>query len=427
MRFPGKCAIPSLLVAVASRAAACPLFGRRTASAVLTTTLVSLGVSGLSHAQSGAPLLQKADLVYQGAFLVPGSANGGSALAYNPANNSLFMSGSDQQDWTAEVSIPQIVNSTNVSDLQTATLLQNYTGALEGKIGQINPSDTNGEVIGGYLVYNGNLYVSAYSFYDSGGTQTGSHFVRPLNLSATGQVKGPFRVGPDPHFTAGYMTLIPPEWQAAFGGPALTGHCCVAIISVQSSGPSVSVFDPSNVGGSSTQVAATRLVGYPDGHQLGPGISTQNNIYNLTTQVNGVVFPRGTSSVLFIGTHGTGPYCYGEASCDGDLAQPYKGNHAYPYVAQIWAYAANDLLAVKNGTKQQYEIQPYAVWDLTLPFTIVPNSNDIGGAAYDPSTQRIYVMQREAVGNYEPVIYVFKVSTAATSKVPNPPTNVNVQ
>jgi hypothetical protein len=382
------------------------------------------------------PRVQQSNLVYQGAFRVPqGSTEqttfnyGGTALGYNASKNSLFMVGHTWHQRSAEISIPAVVNSTNVSSLNTATLLQNFADATEGKLNQINPNDPNSKKIGGQLVYNNKLYVSAYSYYDGASTQSSSHFVRPTSLSTTGQVSGPVRVGSQyPGFVSGYMTHIPSEWQSLFGGPALTGNCCLAIVSVQSSGPAASVFNPSNVG-VSNPVPATPVVGYPYSHPLADW-GTTNQYFNGTTQVTGIVFPSGTRSVLFFGRHGVGTFCYGTGAECNDPADNSKGTHAYPYKYQVWAYDANDLVAVKNGTKQQWEPRPYALWNFTLPFEKANDYHQFGGAAYDPSTGRIYVAQGCADSNCGPIIHVFKVNVGTSSAdtiAPSPPTALRVQ
>ena len=82
------------------------------------------------------PLLHSSDLQYVGAFRVPAVADplqpgsytysyGGTALAYNPADNGLYLVGMPYDQAISELSIPQsIVNSSNLSDLSTATVLQ---------------------------------------------------------------------------------------------------------------------------------------------------------------------------------------------------------------------------------------------------------------------------------------------------------------
>lgn len=373
----------------------------------------------LGAAPTAFPLVQKGNLVYQGAFRVPQGTSdattfeyGGTALGYNPANNSLYITGHDHLQFSAEISIPPaVVNSTTLRDLATATILQPLTDATERRLGRINPPDPNPKKIGGHLVYNGRLIVTGFSYYDGAGTQSASHFSRPLSLSTTGDVIGPYSVGPNPRFVGGYMTPVPPEWQASFAGPALTGMCCLSIANVQSCGPSISVFDPGV-----TSRSAARLLGYPLSNPLRP-VSSTNAVYNLTSSISGVVFPSGTRSVLFFGRHGAGRYCYGEGEDCGDLADSSKGVHGYPYVYQVWAYDAVDLLAVKNGAKREHQPQPYAVWTFNLPFEHARSTHFLGGAAYDPRTQRIYLSQRggDAAG---PVIHVFRVNgTASTEPV----------
>jgi hypothetical protein len=401
----------------------------------------------LGIASGDAPLLQLSDLKYQGAFRLPGGNNlggptdvngfgyGGTSLAYNPARNSLYLVGHDWYQLTAEVSIPQVVNSNNVSALNTAALLQPLTDALEGKSGLINAYHPK---IGAQLAYNNQLYVAAWSYYDGSGSQTQSQFVRPLALSATGQVKGPYTVGDHyPGWVDRYATLIPQEWQSVFGGPALTGGCGGSIVSLQSWGPSVSVFNPSDVGVKSP-VPATLVVGYPSSNPL-HDFSSANPYFNAATSIGGVVFPAGARSVLFFGTHGLGAYCYGPGTSDPnqagqpadggvdvwcyDPASGSKGSHNYPYVAYIWAYDANDLLAVKNGQKQPWEIKPYGTWTLDFP----DGGTAINGAAYDPATQRIYISEPFGDGDLSLIrVYTVQISGGSPT-IPAPPTNFRIR
>jgi hypothetical protein len=206
----------------------------------------------------------------------------------------------------------------------------------------------------------------------------------------------------------GYMKTIPSEWQAALGGPALTGHCCLTIISASSSGPSISVFDPDDVG-VKNPIPGFTLLYYPTGNPLAPN-NTQNNLFNLATKMSGVAFPAGARSVLFFGHQGTGPYCYGEGADCNDPCDGSKGTHAAPYRHQVWAYDAKELLQVKAGNKKPWEIQPYAVWALE-------GMNNGGcakmtGAIYDPSKGLLYVT--ENFGD-NPAVHVFHISTSVSA------------
>jgi len=158
--------------------------------------------------------------------------------------------------------------------------------------------------------------------------------------------------------------------------------------------------------GSTDPVPATPVLYYPLEHPLAP-VSTQNDYFNLTTQIVGVAFPPGTRSLLFFGRHGTGPYCYGTGEECNDPVDPYQGTHAYPYVHQVWAYDALDLLAVKNGTKQPWEPRPYALWRLSE--MDATGSATIAGATFDPASGRVFITERYGE---EPIVHVYQIETA---------------
>lgn len=372
----------------------------------------------LAQSPSTAPLIQSSNLSYIGSFKLPagnlgsswgfGDAGGGLgtyAFAFNPTSKSLYVGGHPYEQSIAEIAIPLSFSGT-----PNAAALQNLTDPLEGKIGSINPSDPNTKILAAALVYNGKLYLGAYSYYDGAVTQTRSFFVRPTNLATKGQVQGAFQVGNTyPGWVDKYATTIPPEWHSAFGGQAFVGGAGGAINAVQSWGPSVSVINPSDIG-AREPVPASLVLGYPISNPLNP--ATVANIYwSQTDLVTGVIFPSGTRSVLFFGKHGMGAYCYGTGGRNGgDCYDPddgSKGVHAYPYRSQIWAYDANDLLSVKSGAKQPWQIQPYAVWELD------PSFQGIQGAAYDPATQRIYVSATWQDGD-RPIIRAYQLNNVAT-------------
>jgi hypothetical protein len=200
------------------------------------------------------------------------------------------------------------------------------------------------------------------------------------------------------------MALIPDEWREDFGGPALTGNCCLSIISASSSGPSVSVFDPGDVGIKNPLPGKTLLF-YPLGNPLAP-IETQNETFNLTTKITGVAFPSGSNSVLFFGHQGIGPYCYGEGSTCNDPCDASKGTHAYPYRPQVWAYDARELLQVKEGSKQPWEIRPYSVWPIEGMGG--GDCTKISGADFDSKTGKLYITP---VFADNPIVHVLQITT----------------
>src|SRR5439155_23653540 len=103
--------------------------------------------------------------------------------------------------------------------------------------------------VGGLMVVNGQLVGTSYIFYDANASATLSHFkLSSLDLAGA-QVSGLFQVGTQPAGAiAGYMAAVPPEWQAALGGPYLSGQGGIPIVSRTSSGPAAFGFDPQQFG-----------------------------------------------------------------------------------------------------------------------------------------------------------------------------------
>ncbi len=428
---------------------------------ILCRFLITLFVIGYffviecANAQTTEPLLQQGNLQYLGAFRVPqgwyGNSphnptflNGGYALAYNPANNSLFLVNHPVDQLVAEISIPPLVNSASINALNVASVLQNPTDITEGNLWSVCPGCPLGVWMGGMVVVGNAVYGSAYAFYDGGFIANNSHWKSGTNLSISGDFKGIYQLG---NFIAGngglvggYMTQIPPEWQSLLQGDVLTGQCCISISARTSIGPSAFSFSSSNIGAQTPPISATALFYYTLSHPLNDNQST-NDRYNASTHIRGVVFPPGSRSVLYFGRQGTGPLCYGEQTLDPalngtmsgtstlcyDPADSSKGYHAFPYRHQIWAYDANDFVSVIQGTKNTYDVLPYAYWSFTLPFDDPNGMLNINGAAYDSVNKKIYISQ-EFVDNGLPVIHVFGVNLPSSNPTqPLGPSNLIVR
>lgn len=363
-------------------------------------------------APQAMPLLDKSALVYEGAFRLPDATvngtsfhYGGTALGFNSNRRSLFLVGHDWHQRVAEISIPQPRRSAVVDQLSTATLLQPFADVTEGRLPLVDQGTVK---IGGMLVSGDRLYVSAYSYYDGDANQRLSHFVSGLDLGVQGDVQGPIQVWEKAGLVSGYMADVPDQWQALLGGPVLIGQCCLAIISRTSYGPAAFAVDLSRLG-RSEPIAPLPLVYYPSAHPLGQW-GTQNAYVNGSTSIRGLVFPARTRSILFFGRHGIGPFCYGSGVECHDPADPSQGTHAYPYEYYVWAYDASNLLAVRDGTKQPWEVRPYATWILDMPFKPSSGAAVINGAAYDSTSGRVFVSQ--AYGDRSlPVIHVFRLQS----------------
>ena len=266
-----------------------------------------------------------------------------------------------------------------------------------------------------------------------------------LTLDKSGDFLGYFTLGAlDPGYVAGYMTHVPSDWQIAFGGPAVTGQFALAIVTRTSLGPSLFAFDPDSLGDSPAPLKP--LLYYPSSHPtLGTwdNTDTVNIYYNMSTESGGVLFPENSRSVLFIGSQGFGRPGYGAGTDDStldrtpmpDYPEVYycydpnrdgKGCHAFPYYYCVWAYDASELAMVASGKVNPWDIKPYAVWKLPLPFTPKNARISIGGVGYDAENQRVYICQKNADGSSaRPIIHVFNLnitkplSSNTTPKIPD--------
>lgn len=371
---------------------------------------------GNPHTQ---PLIRSNHLRYQGAFRAPhgifGASRfgyGGAAIAHNRANDSLLMTG---HAWTtqhvSEISIPTPAIVQQVTELPTATVLQPFADVTDGIIATVEP-----KTIGGLLVDNGQLVWTAYEYYDADGSVGVSHGTSSLHLSTTDDARGMYRVGDQAAgLVAGYMAHVPQEWQTEIGTSHVTGQSTIPIITRTSDGPALFGFNVADLGGSTP--ATVPLVYYPFPNSLRKieDQTVPNEVYNRADQITGMAFPSGWRSVLYFGTHGMGPFCYGTGESCGDPVFASQGNHAYPYRYQVWAYDVLDLLQVRHGLAAPWSIEPYAVWELDLPFA--PAGHTLGGVAYDSVSHRLFISQTGVISHAgslepEPVIHVFSLATA---------------
>jgi hypothetical protein len=364
-----------------------------------------------------APAKELADVLeYVGAFRVPGGKlgdstfdYGGTALAFNAANNSLFVVGHDHHQAVAEVKIPDsVVDSGKLSDLPTAKVLQPFASVFP-RIPNLTLKDH--PKIGGLMVVEGRLIGTVYEFYDAECKAVESHFrLDSLDLPSA-KAEGLFRVGTlGGGFVGGYMAPVPAEWQEKLGTRYVTGQAALSIIGRTSSGPAAFGFDPKNLGRNTTPI--TPLVYYPLKTPLAR-TDAKSPYFNGCTLINGIFFVPGSRTVLFFGSHGTGEIGYGEAAKFNDQMRTSKGFHSRDgkYEYQVWAYDVLDLVAVKERKKQPWQIKPYAVWHLHFP--IDDGAKRIGGVAFDLGAGRLYVSQLGGEkGQFEvmPLIHVFKLA-----------------
>lgn len=379
--------------------------------------LVALLMAALAEAQPvpNLPRLQVADIQHLGSFMLPRDGR----LDYlhhilptwNPSNRSLFIAArmtAQGPPAVAEVNIPALG--------QRATWRQPIQDAFEGDLKTIGcgdgTSETNtGVQPGGLHVFSGRLWATCFLYYDGGPPRAiGTVFSRPLDLSVRGQRSTPVLLARDalpkdtagrvyPDFASGYMGDVPAEWQAALGGPAVAGNCCLSVKARTSYGPALFVFDPAN------PTAGKALLYYQGGARatLGDYVnpSPANPQFAGVTRVMGVLMVPGTSTTAFFGCTGLGPRTYTNST-----------DHAAPYVSYVWLYDTRDLVEVAQGRKQPWEPVPY--WHGELPgFGQTVKEFCGGGAAFDPQTRTLYIAKARGDG-FQPSILVYRIAGAST-------------
>ena len=383
---------------------------------------------------SELPLLSELDIFgeYLGGFRVPTAPSNGSDWCYaqfggmdfNPANKSLYICNGFA---VAEMAIPALVITENPMEMPEATFLQAAIDPTEGKLtAEIGAVDWK---LGNVIRSGDYLYGNAFAYFDSGGVQVKSHFRHHAKLDQLGGYAGLVEIAgaPEAGWVSTIMGPVPPEWQQALGGVAVTGGGGIPIITRQPYGHSLYTFDPADIN-VTTPVPATIILGHPDSHSLGGHEwGSQNDLWNGSSVWHGVTLINNSRTCLISGFHGTGPWCYGNGGAGPptseclDWVLPAHGTHAYPYRYQVWAYDLSDLAAVKAGTKEAWEPQPYAVMLPTFPTESgYPN---IIGSAYDAGDLILYLMQARVHGydNAFPAVHGFRVKVmGGTPPQPQP-------
>ena len=337
-----------------------------------------------------------------------------------------------------------------------------YNGNLIGSV--YATYNANNEVYNQFITHTGTSV--------SSGTFDGTF---PLSLTSSATPSGlPSSIsGKGVQMSGSYMCAVPSGYQTQLGGTYLTGAGNGSIISQTSNGPSLYAFTPST----SSVGSVVPLLWYYNAspyNTLGSwGTTTQYTSIN--DKFLGCVFPANSRSVIIFGSHGTGTSCYGPASsettdltngigpatnaqivsyynstgknwscagtsmngadgdaCCNDNDDHAKGTHSYPYNYQAWAYDVgnpdgsntsgnavgtnNTLTAVKLGITQPYNLLPYAMWAVPMQFDSSGSlgfHTGIGGAAYDSTNQRVFLVQRDTG-----IIQVFGLNLSAVTNTP---------
>ncbi len=398
------------------------------------------------------PLFSIQNFEYAGGFKFELGINGESEVAYAQGpiaigkdGKSVYFAGHAHHQAIAEFNLPALVKTNDSGKFNRATFKQGFRRVLD-RAPSGNPQGI--DRIGGMAYINGQLVVNSYVYYDAGGGTSHTTLVvkDAANLSSS-SLAGYHSYSARAH-AAGWLTPVPADWQPHLGGTYIVGdggH--KPIVTRLSMGPSAFAFDPTNplLGNlAPSAIKLTTLLDFDFDHTLGtstiPNVNIDNYLYNtsgtnklwthLSGALLGFVVP-GTRTYLTIGNTGgidsglgykitqdTGFVCFGHC--------PYKASDMHNY---YWAWDLNDLIKVKNGQMQPYDVRPYAYGKITLPMGYRP----IIGGTFDPASGLAYLSLDNGEWNEFgglPAVVAYKVPVVdggTTVQPPQPPSNINVQ
>ena len=407
----------------------------RRATASVSTIALALLLPACSQQQTSPTepaLLSIDDLAYAGAFRLPATSYGNSSLnysegplSYNPSRHSILIIGHSHHQEIAEFAVPPLVDSSVLADLNMAgDPLQSFAPVLNRASGG-NPQ--NIDRIGGLALFQGpggpELLINAYEYYDAPGDNTHTTLaVRDANDIANAPVDGFFQFQGGAGHTSGWISPIPPEWQQQLGGTHITGQSSgIPIIGRTSVGPSAFAFDPFDLVGTSsvpTPVPTTTLLDFSLQRPLHDDLSNTSGSNHLWTHLSrvtyGLIVP-GTRSYLtlgYSGGHASG-VCYKCTQDSGHQCGGYCAPEADDYDQFYWLWDVNDLIAVRNGQLQPFEVRPYDYGPFPTPFQT--SERQLGGGTFDPDSGLLYLtVQRadRAQGTYAnpPVVVAYRAA-----------------
>ena len=411
--------------------------------------------SGTAAAEAAAPAaappepkttrLQPADLVYRGAFRLPGASGGsdwtwcGDAMAYRPDGDpdgagdgypgSLFGFGHDHQHFVSEIGIPAPVVSKAkaLAELPTAKTLQPFADVRAGHF-------TDYEIPRASLAYlppQGDQ--TSPKLYFAFGQHMHETFKGPTvcwcePTLAQPKTAGPWRVGAFTEYvTSDYMFPLPKAWADAHVGGLRLACGRFRDGGQGSMGPVVIAFAPWRQGNpppQGAQLKAVTLLMYSSVYEEPDQRHTVRD-YHHSDDWAGAAWLEGgpKAAVVFVGTKGRGKCWYGFANGvvwpeEGPWppVPPYpndqRGWWSTEFVRQMLFYDPADLAKVAAGTMKPYEPQPYATMDLDpVLFSIKgkQQTQKVMACAADMDRGRLYVFERNADEDDRALVHVWEV------------------
>ena len=385
---------------------------------ILLITFI-LGLTNLFAGPSQLPLVTLDDFDYQGAFRLKAGTFGDSAtgfsgmkIAYNDDNRSLFVQSKISDVAIGEYELVDFTKGDNISNLLiTNPPIQNFSSLFSRTV----TGNTQGlNAITGMHYLNGEIYLNAVDWYDAPADNTHTTLViKDASDLKKSRINGFYELDGKAR-GAGWITKIPLEWQSILGGDYISGYSSAdSIVSRSSVGPSAFVININDFNKKdSGKINATPIldykfpnimfnpqefINYPNptydeiyfnykGGRIpctGSGnqkicIPENSNILNnsLWTTTSkalfGFIIP-GTRTYATFGSssgHESG-LGYKIVQNNGNLCGgpcPYDADDSYNY---YWLFDLNDLIKVKNGEIETWDVIPYEYGEFKTPFDFV--------------------------------------------------------
>lgn len=412
---------------------------------ILFGLLVIIGNEGYANQNNPVnsnplPLASIGNFSYKGAFAMDKKAvYGDSRNKYAAAffelsadRSSFYFGGRKVDTAIGEFELPELVLTEKISALNVAKEKQNYSSILGTKKDRFNSKRiTTGnpqkiDRITGLMLHNGTLVANVTKYYDGKGSNTHTTVLidNPEDL-ANSKIYGYFSMEGAAH-ASGWISEIPPEWQASLGGEHITGWASnFPIARRNSTGPSAFVVNLDDISPSTDTddlISTTALMDFNLRKPLHTDIynnnkTTKRNNKNQGTipvvvgnndlwtvvswAVYGFIIPNTRTYAVFgsSGGHNSGlGYKINQDNgqrCSGPCAVKHDDYYNY-----YWLFNVDDLVAVKNGKKSAHEIRPYDYGIFPAPFQTQPDTKSkefmpirpIRGGDFDHESNTLYLV-----------------------------------
>ncbi len=382
------------------------------------------------------PLFDINELAYEGAFRVPASSFGNSSMnysqgpiCYNSKNHSIYIVGHAHHQEVAEFEIPGIINSEELSDLNMADPpLQTFVPFLDSTTDG-NPE--NIDRIGGMFYYKAaneeKLILNAFEYYDAAANNTlTTIIVNEADDLSNSSVDGYLKFEGGAGHTSGWISPVPLEWQDTLESNYITGQSSgQPIIARFSVGPSAFGFKLDDLLDMTDPIPTNKMLDFDLANALNSDLFNESLTNDLWTHLSratyGFIVPgtRTYATLGYSGGHASG-VCYKCEQNNGVVCGGYCAIDTSDYDQYYWLWDMNDLLEVKAGNLNSYDVVPYDYGVFETPFQ--NEHKEIGGGSYDPISGNLYLTIQKADNGQStyanpPVIVVYSTKTVSSVDV----------